>query len=162
VWSEIERRRGVEKLSAVAGPAPVIQGEWSQLQRDAMRTRQIAEHIEGDTVTFAVPILLREQVLGAVEWQVPHARYTHDARQTALELTTRFGLAAENIRLFEQSRQAAQRELLVNQISSKLMGSTNIDQILQTAVRELGDALRLPRTAIRLYPPDESPDGKMG
>ncbi|MBN1564684.1 MAG: GAF domain-containing protein [Anaerolineae bacterium] len=158
VWSEIEHRRGAEALSAVSGPAPVVAGEWSDLQREAMRTQQIAERIEGDTVTFAVPILLREQVLGAVEWQVPEARYTRDARQTALELTTRLGLTAENIRLFEQSRQAAQRELLVNQISSKLIGSTNIDQILQTAVRELGEALRLPRTAIRLHPPGESAD----
>jgi GAF domain-containing protein/HAMP domain-containing protein len=155
-WREIERRRGSESFSAVAGEAPVVQGEWSELQREAVRTRQIAERVEDETVTFAVPILLRDQVLGAVEWQIPRVRYTHNTRQIALELTTRLGLTAENIRLFEQSRQAVQRELMVNQISSRLMGTTDIDQILQTAVRELGTALHLPRTAIRLQPPQDA------
>ncbi len=154
VWREVEYQHGAAALSAEAGMAS-SQPDWSELQLEAMQTRQIAERFEGDRVTFAVPILLREQVLGAVEWQVPQQRYTRDTRQTALELTTRLGLAAENIRLFEQSRRAAQREFVVNQISSKLVGTTDIDQILQTAVRELGLALHLPRTTIQLFPPDE-------
>jgi GAF domain-containing protein len=121
-----------------------------------MQTRQITERVEGENVTFAVPVLLREQVMGAVEWQMPQARYTSDARQTALELSARRALTAENIRLFEQSLQATQRELLVNQISSKLTGSTDINQILQTAVRELGLALRTSQTVIRLAAPAQA------
>lgn len=153
-WQELERSQGEGVLSAAAGQATAGNG-WSALQRQAMRTRDIAEQFEGDTVTFAVPLVLRGEVLGAVEWQVPVARYTSHARQTAQELTDRLALAADNIRLFDQSRQAAQRELFVNQISGKLTGTTDIDQILQTAVRELGLALHLPQTAIHLAVPGE-------
>jgi GAF domain-containing protein/HAMP domain-containing protein len=150
-WRETQRQH--EILSAAAGLAGPLQEDWTELQWQAMQTREIAERIEGERVTFAVPVIRRDQVLGAVEWQVPATRYSNATRQTAVELTTRLALTADNIRLFEQSRRIAQRELLVNEISSKLTGSTDIDQILQTAIRELGLALNLPVTAIRLISP---------
>jgi GAF domain-containing protein len=87
---------------------------------------------------------------------VPRPGYTHDTRQTALELSARLALTAENIRLFEQSLQTIQREQLVNQISGKLTGTTDIDQILQTAVRELGLALHASQTMIQLAPGEDS------
>jgi GAF domain-containing protein/HAMP domain-containing protein len=155
-WREVGQRRVPQVFSAAAGQDAQPANHWTQLQLEAMRNRQIVDRIEGDMVTFAVPVLLREQVMGAVEWQVPQARYTYNTRQTALELSTRLALTAENIRLFEQSIQAMQREQQVNQISSKLTGTTDIDQILQTAVRELGLALRSSQTVIRLTPPGQA------
>ena len=158
-WDEFERRHAPGSLSAAAGPAR-HDGDWTALQREAMRTGQIAAQTADDTVTFAVPIRLRGQTLGAVEWQVPAQHYTQDVRQTAIELTARLALTADNIRLFEQSRQVAQREALVNQISNKLVSTTDIDQILQTAVRELGLALHTPETAIQLITPDDDSGDK--
>jgi hypothetical protein len=38
----------------------------------------------------------------------------------------------------------------VNEIAGKLTGKTDIDEILQTAVREVGQALRAPEVNIRL------------
>jgi GAF domain-containing protein/HAMP domain-containing protein len=155
-WREVGQRRAPQVFSAAAGQDVRPSNRWTDLQLEAMRTRQIVERVEGDTVMFAVPVLLREQVMGAVEWQVPQAHYTHNTRQTASELSTRLALTAENIRLFEQSIQAVQREQQVNQISSKLIGTTDIDQILQTAVRELGLALRTSQTVIQLTPPGQA------
>ncbi|MBN1200828.1 MAG: GAF domain-containing protein [Anaerolineae bacterium] len=152
-WQEEIRGRSAQELSATAGRLESPDGGWTTLQQEAIRTHQIAERVDGDTVTFAVPVMLRDEVLGAVEWQVPAARYTGSVRQTALELTTRLALTADNIRLFEQSQRAARRESLVNQISGKLTATTDIDQILQTAVRELGLALRVPQAAIQLVRP---------
>jgi len=152
-WQDVEQRYRPAGLAASAGNEPDPMGNWSALQLEAMRTEQIVEHIEGELVTFAIPVILREQVLGAVEWQIPVSRYTKNARQTALELTTSLALTADNIRLFEQSRRTAQREALVNRISNKLTGLTNVDQILQTAVQELGLALHSPQTLIQLAGP---------
>lgn len=156
VWREVGQRRTPQTLSAEIGPTAPEAGQWTALQIEAVRTRQIAEQVDGDMVFFAVPVLLRDQVMGAVEWQVPRPRYTHNTRQTALELSARLALTAENIRLFEQSLQTIQREQLVNQISGKLTGTTDIDQILQTAVRELGLALHASQTMIRLAPGEDS------
>jgi GAF domain-containing protein/HAMP domain-containing protein len=156
-WLETQQQREPHALAAATGPASPDNAAWTELQSEAMRTHQIAERISDETVIFAVPIMLREQVLGAIEWQVPRSHYTEGTRQTAQALTMRLALAAENIRLFEQSHRSAQRELLVNRISSKLIGTTNIDEILQTAVRELGLALHTPQTVIRLTAPTAVP-----
>jgi GAF domain-containing protein/HAMP domain-containing protein len=161
-WLETQHQREPYQLGAATGPVSPDHTAWTELQLEAMQTRQIADRISGETVSFAVPVLLRDQVLGAVEWQVPRSRYTEGTRQTAWALTTRLALSAENIRLFEQSRRAAQRELLVNRISSKLIGTTNIDEILQTAVHELGLALHTPQMVIRLTAPTTLPDEPPG
>lgn len=154
-WEETTRERGQNRLVASSGQTQDDTG-WSALQRKAVETRQITHHVEGSMVTFAVPVLLRGEVLGAVEWQVPETRYTQNVRQTALELTTRLALTADNIRLFQQGQRVALRELRVNEISGKLLGTTDIDQILQTAVRELGLALRTPQAAIQLVLPSDN------
>jgi GAF domain-containing protein len=158
-WQEVIQGRERQGLSATAGNAAADESGWTPLQQEAMRTRQIAERVYRGTVTLAVPVLLRDEVLGAVEWEIPEAHYTQNVRQTALELTARLALTADNIRLFERSRRIAQREGLVNQISSKLVGTTDIDEILQTAVRELGLALRSPQTAVQLFEPT-GPNGQ--
>ncbi|NDJ77422.1 MAG: GAF domain-containing protein [Chloroflexi bacterium] len=148
-WHQVEQGREQRTLNASVGLAETAV-TWSPLQLEAIQKRAIAEHIEDNIVTFAVPVMLRDQVLGAVEWQVPLDRYSQNTRQTALELTSRLALTAENIRLFEQSRRVAQREALVNQISNKLTVSTDVNQILQIAVRELGLALQSSETVIKL------------
>ncbi len=149
-WSETERQHDLTPLVAAAGITSANE-TWSDLQLAAMQARHIADRVDGADVTFAVPVILRDQVLGAIEWQIPLARYTADTRAIATELSARLALAAENLRLYDQSRRTAQRELLVNQISSKLIGTTDIDQILQTAVRELGLALRASHTTVQLH-----------
>ncbi len=153
-WVETMRAYGTDTLSAAIGSENSDSASWSALQQDAIQSGAIAERTEGDTVIIAVPVRLRDQVLGAIEWQVPRAHYTSNTRRTAEELSNRLALSIDNIRLFEESRQAAHREQLVNRISSQLIGQTDINQILQTAVRELGLALRVPRTVIRLTPSD--------
>ena len=149
-WGDTERQHELTPLAAVAGNSSLNE-TWSDLQLAAIRARHIVDRGDGTTVTFAVPVILRDQVLGAIEWQIPQARYTADTRAIATELSARLALAAENLRLYDQSRRTAQRELLVNQISSKLIGTTDIDQILQTAVRELGLALRASHTTVQLH-----------
>ncbi len=123
---------------------------WSETQRRAVETGEVVEHVGEDIVTFAVPVSLRGQVLGAVEWDIPRAAYTENARQLAGELAGRLAISADNARLFEQAQRVAQRERLVNDIASKLVQQTDVSEILKVAVREVGQALRVPQTSIRL------------
>ncbi|MEP7288910.1 MAG: GAF domain-containing protein [Chloroflexota bacterium] len=124
--------------------------EWSALQRQAIETGEIIEQVEAETVTFALPITLRGQVLGAVEWDVQRVAYNDNVRQLAYELASRLAISADNARLFEQAQRLAQRERLVNDIASKLTQQTDVSEILKVAVREVGQALHVPQTSIRL------------
>lgn len=130
-------------------------GEWSALQQQAIRSRTLAETRMNGKVTFAVPVILRQAVLGAVEFMVDENRYNHNTIQTAQELVDRLALAIDNATLFEQSQRLVERERLVNQITEKITTQTDVRQILQIAVRELGLALGAPETQISLNVPKQ-------
>jgi GAF domain-containing protein len=131
--------------------------QWTELQRRAIQTGDISEQVSDETVTFALPVSLRGQVIGAVEWDIPRSLYNEDARQLARELSSRLAISADNARLFRQAQRTAQRERLVNEISGKLTQQSNVAEILRVAVKEVGQALRVPQTSIRLATsPDET------
>ena len=109
------------------------------------------------TIGFAVPIRLRGETLGAVAWEVAEAGFDHNKVLLAQELTDRLAISLENARLFTQSQRAAERERLVNEIGTRLTGQTDIDRILRTAVREVGQALRVPQVSVRLHAPADVP-----
>ncbi len=144
---EVARRRAMPRRGFTA---PEHDSEWSQLQLRAYQTGELQERLDEETVTFAVPVALREQRFGAVEWTVPRATYNENMRLLARELASRLAVNADNARLLEQSQRLAERERLVNTISDRLSRQTNVEQVLQVAVKELGQALRLPQASIRL------------
>jgi GAF domain-containing protein len=70
--------------------------------------------------------------------------------QTAQDLVDRLSIATDNAQLFEQSQRLVERERLINEITRKLSTQTDVRQILQVAVRELGQALGTTETNITL------------
>lgn len=144
---EVARRRAMPRRGFTA---PEHDKQWSELQLRAYYSGKLQERINEDTVTFAVPVALRDQRFGAVEWTVPRAAYNQNMRLLAQELAARLAVSADNARLLEQSQRLAERERLVNTISDRLSRQTNVEQVLQVAVRELGQALRLPQAFIQL------------
>jgi GAF domain-containing protein len=109
-----------------------------------------------NTIPVAVPIQLRGQTLGAVEWELPLDDMNENKLQLAQELANRLAVSLENARLFEESQRATERERIVNSIAAKLTPQTEVSEILQTAVREVGQALRAPQVSIRLHQPNGS------
>jgi GAF domain-containing protein len=94
---------------------------------------------------------LRGQTLGAVEWELPAEDFSSNKIQLAQELVSRLAVSLDNARLFQESQRATERERLVNTIATKLTQQTDINAILETAVREVGQALRTPQVTIRLH-----------
>lgn len=128
------------------------------LELSDLRQRAVAEGriVIGDvsptgTIPIAVPIQLSGQILGAVEWEMPASYLDDNKLQLAQELANRLAISLDNARLFEESQRAAERERIVNTIAARLTPQTEINEILQTAVREVGQALRAPQVSIRLH-----------
>jgi len=149
-WREHMNGRRQQMLVEQAGAN--LNADVSPLRQQAMETGEaaIGEVTERDTVPFAVPIVLRQQVLGAVQWELPATDFNSYKVQLAQELVGRLALSLENARLFQESRRAINRERLVNDIAAQLTGQTDINMILETAVREVGQALRTPQVSIQL------------
>lgn len=156
-WQEYiysQRERG---LSSQAGVA--TGNDLSELRRRAIEQGRIVvgQPTHNQTLPIAVPIQLRGQTLGAVEWEIPELDFSNNKLQMAQELANRLAVSLDNARLFQESQRAAERERIVNTISAKLTPQTEIDAILQTAVREVGQALRAPHVSIRLHRPAAEP-----
>jgi hypothetical protein len=62
----------------------------------------------------------------------------------------RVTVALDNLRLVEETVRRAEYEQVVNEITAKIVGQTDINYILQTTVQELGRILRAPRTSVQL------------
>lgn len=150
-WQEYIYGRRRRQLSSQAGTA--TGNDLSELRRRALTLGRvvIGEATRNNTIPVAVPIQLRGQMLGAVEWELPAEDLNANKLQLAQELANRLAVSLENARLFEESQRAAERERIVNAIAAKLTPQTEISEILQTAVREVGQALRAPQVSIRLH-----------
>ncbi|MBZ0290519.1 MAG: GAF domain-containing protein, partial [Anaerolineae bacterium] len=138
-------------------------GTRTGIDLSELRQRAISEgHIVAgtptnhNTIPVAVPIELRGQILGAVEWELPMDDMSEDKLQLAQELANRLAVSLDNARLFEESQRATERERIVNAIAAKLTPQTEVSEILQTAVREVRQALRAPQVSIRLHHADQN------
>jgi GAF domain-containing protein/HAMP domain-containing protein len=118
----------------------------------AIQSGQLVTADDGEDIALAVPIKVRGQVIGAFGFGGERLRDLSDDDLALIQaVAERVGLALENLRLFEQTQRQAQREQLVNQITAKIVGSTDVNDILQTAVRELGQVLKAPQTRVQLW-----------
>jgi GAF domain-containing protein len=126
--------------------------ETDGLREQAIRTgvTQIGGMTGNRTIPIAVPILLRGQTLGAVVWELPVVEYSDEKVALAEELVNRLSLTLDNARLFEESQRSADRERVLNDIASKITAQSDIESILTTAVREVGQALRTQNVKVRL------------
>jgi GAF domain-containing protein len=108
---------------------------------------------DGDgELSVVVPIRVRGQVIGAFGFGGDELEHLSEEDIALIEaVAERVSIALENVRLFEQTQQQARREQMVNQITSKIVGSTDVGDILQITARELGKVLRSPKTSIQLH-----------
>ncbi len=158
-WQEYVYGRRQRQLSSEAGT--VTGNDLSELRRRAVAQGKIVvgEITRNSTIPIAVPIQLRGEMLGAVEWELPAEGLNDNKLQLAQELANRLAVSLENARLFQESQKATERERIVNSIAARLTPQTEIDEILRTAVREVGQALRAPQVNIRLHRPNGNGNG---
>ena len=92
-----------------------------------------------------IPLRLRGQDIGRIAFRgKKNIRWTASARDLVEKVATQVALALDNSRLLEETRQRATQQQTVNEISTRLNRSLDIDTLLQTVTRELG---KLPEVA---------------
>jgi GAF domain-containing protein len=130
---------------------------WTPTLRDAARFNHLIQQKQDGAQVIAVPLRVRGQVIGAMEFELDAAGNLAPEDLNLLEeVSEQLGLAAETSRLFETSQRAAQREALVNEIATRLQASNNVEMTLTEAARSLKDTLKANRVAIRLGAPPKS------
>lgn len=173
-----EWRRYMRTLPATdfeaAQPGVRVQSERFQPALEKALVQQqmvtLASQDNGETggqrayAVLGAPIRLRDEVIGILgicreggagdSWT--------EAEQTLIAaVTERLALAADNIRLLEDVQHRAAREQLIGEVATRMRESLDINTVLQTAVREIGESLGLHDVTIQLEM-DGAQDGQDG
>ena len=96
----------------------------------------------GKTATLAIPIRLRDEVVGVIDIQAPDEHdWDPDEVDIAEAVAERLSLAIETSLLLQTTRRRAEIESLTADISDKISSTTQFDTILRTAAEELSRVL---------------------
>jgi hypothetical protein len=99
---------------------------------------------------LAVPVKLRGQTLGALNLRFQGNEIPPQTIAVVEEAANRLALALENARLIQDTRRLAAREKQVNLITAQIQRATDVETVLQNAIRELGNTLGVPKTFIQI------------
>ncbi len=115
--------------------------------------------------TLAVPIRVRDQVIGVVDGRKPDGSvWTAEEQQLLTTLVEQLGVALESARLYRDTQRRAAQERLVSEVTARIRETLNIETVLKTAVEEIREALQLERLVVRLGTPedDTAPENEKG
>lgn len=107
---------------------------------------------------LGTPMIVGNEVIGVVGLSSYRETRTYNEQdQRLLEtLADTIGVAVQNIRQFQAAQRQAEREALVNAISQKIQTAPTVEHALQTAVAELGQALKLKKAIVSLSTKQQS------
>ncbi len=99
----------------------------------------------------AVPISIGDNMLGVLDVQQDSIGSIRDEDIRMLQLVAnQFAIALRNARLYTDTQEVADQQMLVNKINQKIQQATTVESALQIAVREVGRAVGSGRTTVRL------------
>jgi CHASE1-domain containing sensor protein/putative methionine-R-sulfoxide reductase with GAF domain/HAMP domain-containing protein len=109
---------------------------------------------------LAVPLIARGNLLGVLDVQADRVDFFTQETYAVLELLAgQVANALSNAQLYAEAERTSRHERALGAIDRRIQNAVDVDDILQTAVRELGKALRVPYTAIELQLEDEPTNG---
>ncbi len=125
--------------------------EWTPTLQKASRGTLPVTEATGQSRIVAFPIIIRGQVIGAMEYELDPDRTIQPEQMAAIQLLLeRMALSAENVRLFDEAQRIAQREAMVNEITERMQGATSVDATVNTAAQGLAGVLKTSRVSIRI------------
>jgi GAF domain-containing protein len=120
-----------------------------------LRAEKSGDVITGNSV--GVPVLLRGQKIGTVTvTKKDLAPWNQPDQDLIEEVATQAGLAIENIRLLDEATTRAKQEQLVGGLAFRFSQALDIDSLLQTAARELGQIPGVEEATVVLTQSSES------
>ena len=107
-------------------------------------------HSESPAEVLALPIPVREQVIGTVRFVKgkPEEGWTEDEVDLLTNVVEQLGIALDSARLYDETRRRAERERMTGEIVTKMRASNDPQTILETAVVELRKALQANRAQL--------------
>jgi GAF domain-containing protein len=167
--SEMLYRRGMQTgwkkfthLQQIAGVRRI--GMNTSLYKDSMELPGAKEVMNSGTTyikndkssQITMPVKLRGEIVGILNVKADEERkWTDDQMDIITAIVERAALSIENSRLLAESRMAAEKEHAISEISTKISANSQIEMILKTVVRELGNRIGDAQVSIEIESDDK-------
>lgn len=126
------------------------QAEWSDAMHIATSQNQTHITESEDKNLIVVPIVLRGEVLGAIEVEVNANTNTTDSAEMIQAVSQRLAISLESARLFEETQEATLQEQQINEIVTSYETAVTIDELLHITLEKLQQSLGADAGKIRL------------
>jgi GAF domain-containing protein len=130
--------------------ATALAGEvWKPEMQAALESGQVTQ---GDAATVAIPIKVRDRVIGVIDGRKRDGsgRWTQEEIALMQTLAEQSAVALESARLYQDSQRRAAREQAINIVTANVRSEATVNAILQRTVKELGRSFGAARTVIQL------------
>jgi GAF domain-containing protein len=170
----IQNARFYQQLQEALAQAKVTSAETSQQQWLQFLSNEAVEGYYFDGVetiklrssdrqrahSLSVPLILRGTPIGTLKLSATDSSrmWTDDEIDIAHAAAERTSIALENARLLAEAQRRAAKERAIGEISARIGSLSNIENLLQTTIKELGNTL--PDTDIAIQLSTEKPRRK--
>lgn len=155
-WHNLIRRTGSWGYRFSNDRTNPTEKEWPEEMIRAMEGQKIVI-ASGSNKALSIPISVSNTPIGVIKVEKPadSVDWTDDEIDLIKILADRLSQALESSRVYQASQAQALQEQLTTEISGQLRQTLDIDTVLKTAAKQLGDAFNAKEVVIRMAP-DES------
>jgi GAF domain-containing protein/HAMP domain-containing protein len=114
--------------------------------------------------TVALPIRVREQVIGALNFrkEAGEAAWTDEEIALVEGMAEQLGQALESARLYQDTQRRAARERMVGEITSRMRETLDVETVVRTAAEEMRNVLDLAEVELRIHGGQRPPGSTSG
>jgi GAF domain-containing protein len=159
-WADLLRSRPGWGYRYTPQQIQSVEGEYKPEMLEAEETGQIVQGDGPAGPTLALPLKIRDTVVGVLGFRKGEADGIWSAEETAFlqAFATQFELALDSARLFRDTQRRAARERLTGEVTARMRESLDIETVLKTTASEVRQALDLDSLVIRLVSPETDGD----
>jgi PAS domain S-box-containing protein len=130
----------------------VLEPEIDIIELAQAEGAQTIESSQDTDCYLGIPMIVGNEVIGVMGLNSRQEVRTYNEQDQRLLETVAdtIGISIQNIRQFHAAQRRAEREALINSISQKIQSAPTVQSALQTAVSELGQALKLKKAVVEL------------
>jgi GAF domain-containing protein/HAMP domain-containing protein len=137
------------------------QGDWCPEMLQAVQTSRSVRGRDREEQTLAVPLKVRDDVIGVLSFEKGEADKAWTREEIALIeiLVDQLGQALESARLYHDTQRRAERERLTSEVTARMRETLDLETVLKTAVQEVRQAMGLREVVVRLVPEADTQAG---
>jgi GAF domain-containing protein len=160
-WRELLRARPEWGYTYAHDSIAPAEGDWCPEMLQAVQTSRSVRGRDREEQTLAVPLKVRDEVIGVLSFEKGEADKVWTREEFALIeiLVDQLGQALESARLYQDTQRRAERERLTSEVTARMRETLDLETVLKTAVQEVRQAMGLREVVVRLVPEAEAQAG---